>query len=159
MRSAVIRVAPTAQLFLETDNQHKVSKTKVHNWLRISLFVLFWVFVGVATEANSPTAKACSAPIENEVISQCDGCDDIRIAIENSSHFVAPPLVARVAAAVRTVTTSRSGSSSNTCCTEHRVGNFTSNIHIRAVNEARLLRLSPSGLRTRYIYSLRRIVI
>lgn len=128
--------------------------------MRIALFVLFWVFVGVATEANSPTAKACSAPIENEVISQCNGCDDLRVAIENSSHFVAPPTTARLAAAAaRTVTTSRTSSSNNYCCVAQRIGGFTSNHNIRAVNEARLLRLSPSGLRTRYIYSLRRIVI
>lgn len=125
------------------------------------LIALFCAFVGLTTEANvrADAKEVCPLVAENEVLCVGDSSDDLHLAIECNSRFVAPPMVARVAGAAVRVISTRTQSSGNQLAPEQRARALFSSHNIRAVNEVRLLRLSPSRLRTRYIYSLRRIVI
>lgn len=125
------------------------------------LVALFCAFVGLSTEANAraEAEAVCPSVIENEVLRVGDNSDDLHLAIESNSRFVAPPLVARVTGAAVRIISTRTQSNGDQIAPEHRARLLFSSHNIRAVNEVRLLRLSPSQLRTRYIYSLRRIVI
>lgn len=96
--------------------------------------------------------------VEQEQLTEHDGREAMCLMIENNSRFVAPPLVARVAGAtVRTISARNLGS--NTTAAEHRAGNNFSSHNLKAGDDTRLYRLSPSSFRVRYIYSLRRIII
>lgn len=129
--------------------------------MRTVLIALFCAFVGLTTEANAraDAKEVCPSVAANEVLRVGDSSDDMRLAIECNSRFVAPPMVARVAGAAVRIISTRTQSSCDQLAPEQRARVLFSSHNIRAVNEVRLLRLSPSRLRTRYIYSLRRIVI
>lgn len=132
---------------------------KIHNALRAIVLTLFCVVVGLTAETNAQSSSIVPySSIKQEQLTEHDGREAMHLAIENNSRFVAPPLVARVAGAtVRTISSRNLGS--NTAAAEHRAGlNFSSH-NLKAVDDTRLYRLSPSSFRVRYIYSLRRIII
>lgn len=134
-------------------------KLNIWKLLRMSCVALFCAFVGLSAEANRVVEESCQQPIQTVTFQSDDGSPDMHLAIENNSRFVAPPLVARITGAAVRILTARTSLMNDQLAPEHRANVVFSNHNIRAVNEARLLRLSPSGFRTRYVYSLRRIVI
>jgi hypothetical protein len=122
--------------------------------------VLYCAFVGTATEANARNRKAehCTST-KQEQICASDSRYDLHLAIENNSRFVAPPLVARVAGASVRIISARNFSAHDNVSIEHRAGVNFSNHNLKAGHDTRMYRLSPSKFRTKYIYSLRRIII
>jgi hypothetical protein len=97
--------------------------------------------------------------VRQELLTEHDGREAMRLAIENNSRFVAPPLVARVATATVRIISARHYNANDNISLEQRAGVNFSNHNLKAVDDARLYRLSPSQFRVRYIYSLRRLII
>lgn len=139
---------------------HSNLNAKIHRTLQLIAVVLFCAFVGVTTEANARNRQAehCTST-QQEQISASDSSYDLHLAIENNSRFVAPPLVARVAGASVRIISARNFSTHDNVSIEHRAGVNFSNHNLKAGDDTRLYRLSPSKFRTKYIYSLRRIII
>ncbi len=133
---------------------------KIHNVLQTIGLILFCAFVGITAEANvrNGQTEQCTS-IKQEQLSEHDGREAMHLAIENNSHFVAPPLVARVATATIRIISARNQNAGNHIAAEHRAGFKFSSHNLKAADDTRLYRLSPSKFRTKYIYSLRRIII
>ena len=124
----------------------------------IAVAVLFTI-VCLSAEANS-NRRRVSLP-SDEPMAFCVESDpfDLHMAIEANSNCVAAPLVARVSGSVVRTVANRTQTTFDSLSGEFRQSVNRSTLHLKAVNEARLLRLSPLRIRTRYIYSLRRLVI
>lgn len=133
---------------------------KIHNLLRAIGLILFCAFVGITDEANVRNSRVeqCSSTKQEQLVAH-DGREAMHLAIENNSRFVAPPLVARVATAAVRIISARYYSIHDNVSLEHRAGiNFSSH-NLKAGDDTRMCRLSPSRFRVRYIYSLRRLII
>lgn len=133
---------------------------KIHSLLRAIWFVLFCTFVAITVEANEQNGQVAQCEsVRQELLTEHDGREAMRLAIENNSRFVAPPLVARVATATVRIISARHYNANDNISLEQRAGVIFSNHNLKAVDDARLYRLSPSQFRVRYIYSLRRLII
>ncbi len=133
---------------------------KIHNVLQTIGLILFCAFVGITAEANvrNGQTEQCTS-IKQEQLSEHDGREAMHLAIENNSRFVAPPLVARVAGASVRIISARNLTTHDNVSIEQRAGVNFSNHNLKAGHDTRMYRLSPSKFRTKYIYSLRRIII
>jgi hypothetical protein len=133
---------------------------KIHRTLQLIVALLFCAFVGISAEANTQNRHAQqSTSTKQEQLTQHDGREAMHLAIENNSRFVAPPLVARVASASVRIISARNLTTHDNVSIEQRAGVNFSNHNLKAGHDTRLYRLSPSKFRTKYIYSLRRIII
>lgn len=133
---------------------------KIHRMLQLVATLLFCAFVGISAEANVQNRHMQqSTSTQQEQLTEHDGREAMHLAIENNSRFVAPPLVARVAGVSVRIISARNLTTHNNVSIEHRAGINFSNHNLKAGHDTRLYRLSPSKLRTKYIYSLRRIII
>ncbi len=122
--------------------------------------MLFCAFVGITIDANVRyDSVELRSTIEQEQLTEHDGREAMHLAIENCSRFIAPPLVARVATATVRIISARTPNAGNNIAAEHRAGVIFSSHNLKAGDDTRLYRLSPSGFRVRYIYALRRIII
>lgn len=128
--------------------------------LRYVAFALLFTVVCLSAEVNSRNRRCAELQeVENAVLAAQNDPFDMRMAVEANSNFVVVPLVARVSGAVVRTISARIQSVNDSLSEEYRHNVNRSTHHLKAVNEARLLRLSPLRIRTRYIYSLRRLVI
>lgn len=128
--------------------------------LRYVAFVVLFTVVCLSAEVNSRNRRCAELQeVENAVLAAQNDPFDMRMAVEANSNFVVVPLVARVSGAVVRTISTRIQSVNDSLSEEYRHNVNRSTHHLKAVNEARLLRLSPLRIRTRYIYSLRRLVI
>lgn len=128
--------------------------------LRYVAFVVLFTVVCLSAEVNSRNRRCAELQeVENAVLAAQNDPFDMRMAVEANSNFVVVPLVARVSGAVVRTISARIQSVNDSLSEEYRHNVNRSTHHLKAVNEARLLRLSPLRIRTRYIYSLRRLVI
>ena len=132
---------PICSLFIRTITE---LNSKAHRVLLTLCIALFAALVGLSAEANVRNSKGGTCPsAQQEQLCANDGRYDLHLAIENNSRFVAPPLMARIAGASVRILSVRNHS----------------NLYLKAGDDTRLYRLSPSRKRVRYIYSLRRIII
>ena len=133
---------------------------KIHSLLRAIWFVLFCTFVAITVEANEQNGQVAQCEsVRQELLTEHDGREAMRLAIENNSRFVAPPFVARVAGASVRIISARNLTTHDNVSIEQRAGVNFSNHNLKAGHDTRMYRLSPSKFRTKYIYSLRRIII